>query len=266
MILTTISLMRVTIILAALSLLSLFYLSSCGLVLAQTDDSLVTEVSDPGSIEIGESLITPDSPLYFLKTLRENIEIVFSSSKQSKVIRQLEFAQRRLREVRGLVKNRKQDLIPSTLERYKLFIDQAQEIARGDESLQAKVAEELSRHLYVLQTVYDTVGNPRAKQAIRAALIRAEEQNSQIVSRLETARQQSLIKKIAARQAFACKFLIREATSSALNDTEREYLKEKVNLCRSDARGMFKDELQDLRRHRALPAGRQASPSAIISP
>ena len=257
--------MRFNILFVALVLTLSFYLSSCNFVLAQTpiqsgqittEDELITSVTDPGAVEMGESLISPNSPLYFLKTIREGIEIAMSSSAEAKVNRQLEFAQRRLREIKSLVKGKNQDLIPPTIERYNLFIEKAFEAGRADSELQIKVGEALARHLDVLQRVYDQVGNPRAKQAVRAALIKSSQHNRELVEKLEVVPQQRLIKKIASRQAFACKFLIRESTSSGLNDTEKEQVREKVAECRQESGTYLKDELSD--QHR-----RSASPSSI---
>lgn len=243
--------MHVSFILAALTLSVTIFFSACDLTFAQnnaTSSSEATTLSDPGAVEIGESLIAPDSPLYFLKTIRERIEVLLSPTTESKVNRELEFAQRRLREVRALVKNKKQDLIPVTLEKYKLHLSQIDQLSKENQGLQARAGEAVARHLDVLQRVYDAVGNPAAKQAILASLERAEEHNRKLIDRLDVALQQKLIKNIAARQHLACQFLIRESTSSGLNDTERAVLQERIAKCKELERGPLKDQLEDLRR------------------
>lgn len=253
--------MRITIVLAILTL-SFALLGSCNMVLADVKDTtasadlLIKTAEKPGSVDLGESLIHPGSPLYFLKTLRERIEVFLDSSSEAKSMRQIEFAQRRLREVNTLVKIKRQDLIPVTLEAYKVHIKDAETFAKIDEDLSVRVGEAIARHLDVLQRAYDTVGNPTAKAAIRAAIERSEEQNSLLLQRLSTIPQQKLIKKVAERQASACNFLMREASSSGLNDTEKESLKDRVNKCREYIMKTLKDELQDLRQKRL------ATPSA----
>src|SRR3989344_5655222 len=68
--------------------------------------------------DIGQSKIHPAHPLYFLKTIRENLEMRLVSTHRVKLIRQMEFATRRLREVKSLIGNSHEDLIEPTLERY----------------------------------------------------------------------------------------------------------------------------------------------------
>lgn len=242
--------MRITIVLA---ILASFLSFGCNTALAQGSgqgEDLVSIVQDPGAINIGESLIHPASPLYFLKTIRERIEAALTTTQEAKVMREVEFALRRLRETNALVKVKKQDLMDSTLEKYKFHLSRAFSLARDSEDLQVKVGEATSQHLDVLQRVYNQVGNPRAKQAVRAALERAEEHNRLLLQKLSLVKQQQLIKAVALRQAFACKFLAREATASGLNDVEREVLHQKVKECREFVRQNLKDELLELKRKR----------------
>ena len=236
--------MRITIVLAVLVLTSSLFLSAgCNLILAQNSDDLVSSVTDPGAVDIGTSLINPDSPLYFLKTLREKIETILSGSDEIKLNRELEFAQRRLREVKSLVENKKQDPVVTVINKYNMHMDRVNKLAVSDSGLQASVAEAVARHLDVLQRVYDTVGNPQAKNAILAAIERSEEHNRDLLGKLEIVTQQKLIKKIASRQAFACKFLAREASTSGLSENDREDLAQRVKLCKESARTNLRDEL-----------------------
>ena len=209
-------------------------------------------LDESGAIDIGESLIHPASPLYFLKAIREKIEMYIASSNEEKAITEIEFAQRRLRETNALVKIKKQDLIPQVLERYKLHIKEAGNFASRNDELTIRVGEAVARHLDVLQRVYDAVGNPRAKAAVRAALERAEEHNRMLVRKLELIPQQELIRKVALRQALACKFMMREASSSALNDTERAFLSDKVKMCKEGIRENLQDELNEIRQKRMM--------------
>ncbi|MBI4036602.1 hypothetical protein HY386_01865 [Candidatus Daviesbacteria bacterium] len=242
--------MRVTWILAILALSAIF-LSGCNTVFAasnaQEDLTSGLTLDEAGAVEIGESLIYPSSPLYFLKGIRERIELMLSSNNKAKAQRELEFAQRRLREVRALIKHQRQDLIDSTLERYKASLNEARSLSAPDSSLQLPVGEAISRHLDVLQRVHDQVGNPRAKQAIRAALERGMEHLQTMQKRLDLVQQQELIRKTALRQALACNLLAREASNSGLTDTDRVYLTQKVKDCQQNIRENLKDELMELR-------------------
>ncbi len=213
--------MRVTIVLAVLTF-SFVLLGSCGNVLA---------VNDIGAVYIGESSIHPASPFYFLKAIREKIELALAGSNKVKAQRQLEFSQRRLREVNALVKNKRQDLIDSTLERYKAALSETENLVSQDEDLKIKVGEAVARHLDVLQRIYDQVGNPRAKQAIRAAIERDEKYN----------------------RPMACRFLAKEATASGLTETEKVFLGQKVQSCQKNLQENFKDELMELRQMKKTP-------------
>lgn len=209
--------MRSTWILAILTL-SFIFLSGCSLALAQDNDV--------GAVDIGESSISPDSTLYFLKAIREKIELALAGSSEIKAQRQLEFATRRLREVNALVKNKRQDLIDSTLERYKSALSETENLVSQNNDLKIKVGEAVARHLDVLQRVYDQVGNPRAKQAIRAAILRAEEHNRLLLQKLDISSQK--------RQSLACRFLAKEASGSGLTDTEKVYLGQKAKDCQKN--------------------------------
>lgn len=244
--------MRITFCLAILTL-SFALLGSCNVALAEVKDSttsaenLIKTVENPGAIDLGQSLIHPASPLYFLKAIRERIEMFLDSSREAKSMRQVEFAQRRLREVASLVRVKRQDLIPPALEQYKLHLKSADQAAGVDEELKVRIGEAISRHLDTLQRVYDMVGNPSAKAAIRSAIERGGEQNAAVLQDLGIESQQKLIRKVAGRQAFACKFLLREATSSGLNDSEKESLRQRVRNCTQDVLLNLKDELEELR-------------------
>lgn len=249
--------MRITFCLAVLALSFTLFATHCDFAFAQTStgsadinlEGLGT-LDEAGAVDIGESLIAPNSPLYFLKALREKIEVSFASNAQTKAIIQLEFAQRRLREVRTLVKIKNQDLIPPTLERYKLSLAEALGMTSQDEELKVKLGEAIARHLDVLQRVYDAIGNPAAKRAVLSAIERAEAHNRTLLKTLSLAPQQKLIRKIALRQALACKFIARESTSSGLNAVERSELSERVKQCSQDVNEKLKDELQEIREKR----------------
>lgn len=238
--------MRATWVVAILTF-SFALFAPCSTTFAQGDLTEGLTLNDAGAVDIGESLIHPASPLYFLKALREKIEFTLAGSTDAKAQRQLEFSQRRLREVNALIKKNRQDLVDSTLERYKFHLSEAQNLSNNSEGLTAKVGEATARHLDVLQRVYDQVGNPRAKQAIRAAIERNEEHIRKLLQKLSLVEQQKLIRQTAKRQAMACIFLEREASGSGLNDTERQYLGQKVKDCRQNIKDNLKDELLELR-------------------
>ena len=83
--------------------------------------SMSAEILPTGN-DIGISKITPASFFYFLKTIRENLEMKMALTPHVKQIRLLEFATRRLREAKSLI-GIKEDLISPTLERYWFHIN-----------------------------------------------------------------------------------------------------------------------------------------------
>ena len=207
---------------------------------------LINSLEASHSANFGESLIYPASPLYFLKAMREKIEVFLDGSQKTKAMRQVEFAQRRLREVASLIKHNRQDLIPPTLEQYKLHLQNVGNLTSRDEDLQLSAGETVSSHLDVLEGFYGSTGEERAKQAIRAAIVGAQDFNSSLLKDLSLPKQQKLIDKIAKPQALACQFLMREASSEALNDTERVDLGQKVTKCTEDVRMNLKDKLEEI--------------------
>jgi len=269
--------MRITIVLAALVLTATIYASHCNFVFAESDSVFAQATSsadvnlndldsldETGAIEVGESLIHPASPLYFLKAIREKIEMAISTTRQSRAILEVEFAQRRLRETRALIKIKRNDLIPPTLEKYKIHVQNVRDLGSFDEELAVTVGEAIARHLDVLQRVYDQVGEPRAKAAIRAAIEKAEEHNMNLLEKLTLVNQQMLIRKIAMRQALACKFFEREASSSALNDTERAFMKDRVNKCKTNIRENLNDELMDIKNKKMMKMEyRETTPTSV---
>lgn len=163
---------------------------------------------------VGYSKIHPASPLYFLKTIRENLELKLAFTPRVKILRQLEFATRRLREVRTLI-SINQDLIPPTLERYISHLNTLPDSEQKYQDVATKVKESLVIHLEVLQKTYLQVSSLRAKMAIRSAM-------NKIIQRADL----SVFAKLP-----VCTFFAKEASSSALNQTEQFVLKNRFESC-----------------------------------
>ncbi len=191
---------------------------------------------DPGKLEVGDALISPASSLYFLKALRERIEMMFSNDNEVKAHRQLEFSVRRLREVKSLIEENRQDLIEETLERYKDEIKQLSSLSFRDDKLKETLGASVARHLYVLQTLYLQVNEKGAKRAVRATIQELMDFNKKLLSEMEDKTlKNALMEKTALRQAAACQFLAGEVTSADLNEPEKQILKEYVDMCQKDS-------------------------------
>lgn len=167
--------------------------------------------------DIGYSRISPASSFYSLKVVREYIELKLALTSRVKMLREMEFAIRRLREVSTLVKIN-QDLIQPTLESYYASLKTLPESNLDNTEIAAMIRNNLVIHLQVLRHIYDLVSNLKAKMAIRTAMNR-------IIQRQDV-------------PSFAkmpvCNFFIKEASSSALNQTEQVVLLERANKCFND--------------------------------
>lgn len=166
--------------------------------------------------EIGQSRIHPAHPLYFLKTIRENLELKFAGTPRTILLRKLEFATRRLREVKSLIAVGNFELIIPTLGKYSSIIGSLPDRGIEDQKLVSIIETNLSNHLEVLQLIYSQTEDKKAKMSIRAAINR-------ITLRSDLT---------PATRFLGCEFLSKEASSSALNDVEKEIILQRARKCR----------------------------------
>lgn len=142
-----------------------------GVAFAQTDAS--DDLPDPG--------ILPDHPLYFVKSIGENIGGIFSFGQTAKIDRGIKMSEKRLAEARALADKGESDLASSTLERYQKELEKVQqrldrarsnegeEVDEGLQNAIERVAEATLKHQSVLADVYERVPE-QAKPAISRAI------------------------------------------------------------------------------------------------
>lgn len=206
-----------------LAVVTFFVFSSGNVALAAADVAMD---------QIGQSRIHPASPLYFLKSVREIFELKFAGTTQTRGLRYLEFSTRRIKEVKTLVGLNRPDLIPSTLEKYWSSLEKLLGLINfKDEVLASQVLGQIRQQISTLETVYPQIENPRAKMAIRAAIYRISRWNTQLLERLEPKDKIRLSPEITKNQIPICDFLSKEASSSALNDTEKAVLTRRAQSC-----------------------------------
>lgn len=195
--------MRITIVPVALFLSAVIFLATCSTALAYEND-------------IGQSQIHPAHPLYFLKAVREVLEMHFAQTSNVELIRRLEFAQRRLREVKRLIPTDRQDLIEPTLDRYWVLVSSLP-LPKNLEivGFAKDISDTLVIHIKTLEKIYPQISHPRAKMAIRSVLNRLTDRPD--------------IPSYA--KAPICDFFAKEASSSALNQTEQVILTERGQKC-----------------------------------
>lgn len=164
--------------------------------------------------DIGFSKIHPASPFYFLKTIREDLELKFAQTTQPKRLKEAEIAFRRIREAKTLI-NIDQNLIPPTLERYLIYLNDLANESQGKSEISLKIKDDLSIHLKILQQMYAQVSNLRAKMTIRSVMSRiVNKANLSINAKLPV-----------------CNFFLKESSSSALNQTEQAVYKDRAQNC-----------------------------------
>lgn len=205
-------------------------------VSAKLDEVFKTLV-DPGALEVGDSLVSPSSPLFFLKALREKIELYFVPNHLVQSQRELEFAVRRLREVKTLIEENREDLIEVTLQKYRNHLDQVNKVGGGTAGLRVDLGSSAARHMYILQSLYYNTSNEAAKRAIRTSIGRILEYNWLLLEneKLPIAEYDQLVENVALRQIAGCQFLNEESNNTSINQSERAILKEYVQDCRTKA-------------------------------
>ncbi|MBU1000046.1 hypothetical protein KKE78_01440 [Patescibacteria group bacterium] len=184
---------------------------------------------------LGQSQITPASPFYFLKSVREILELKFAGTTQVAAVRELEFSTRRIREVKGLV-NTRQDLIESTLHQYLFHLQEF--IGRAnlkDPDFAIEVSKNITGQMSVLQSVYSNVSDKRAQMSIRATINSLSKWDQELIDRLNLAKEESAAKQVSVSKLSGCNFLAKEASSSALNEVERGVYLERAERCRESS-------------------------------
>ncbi|MCL4366225.1 DUF5667 domain-containing protein [Patescibacteria group bacterium] len=176
--------------------------------------------------------IDPASPLYFLKSVRELLELKFAKTNDVKADYELKFATNRIAEVKSLALSSRQDLIQPTLEHYWSSLGQL--IGRAnlkDESIAAKVTQAAIMQMDILQAVYSQVSDPSAIRSIRTTVYRLSEWDLNLSQRLSLLKNYDLAQRITASKLSGCSFLSKEASSSALNQVEKFVLINRSKAC-----------------------------------
>ncbi|MFC1663700.1 DUF5667 domain-containing protein [Patescibacteria group bacterium] len=127
-------------------------------------------------IELPDPGLTPDSPLYFLETIIEEIGTFFTFGDLKKAERHAALAAERLAEAQVIAGKGKPELTEKTLARYEMQLqnsmaraEKAQAKGENTEEVMAKVGQATSNHLEVLAEVYEKVPE-QAKPAIENAM------------------------------------------------------------------------------------------------
>lgn len=182
--------------------------------------------------DIAPSKVHPASPLYFLKSAKEILELKFAKESQEKGFKYLEFAERRIREVKSLINVNRADLIPSVLERYWSNLNKTLGLLNfKDQALSSQVIEKIKQHIVALETLQKQTENQKAKIAIRTVIYRLSGWQAKFLERLAPEIKAQLSLKIAENNSLICNFLSKEASTAALNQTEKAVLLARAQKC-----------------------------------
>jgi len=139
--------------------------------------------------------LTPDSPFYFLKTWREQIQLFFTFNVEQKAKQYLHLAEVRLAEYQKMIEKGKQEIAEKTLSKYEDQLNRA--LAKAEElkskgkdikDLSQKVEEATSKHLQVLQE-----NLAKVPEAAKKGIERAIEASSKVLDKaVETVGRKSI--------------------------------------------------------------------------
>lgn len=194
--------MRFTILPLTFLLTTIFFLSSCNSAFALEEN-------------VGIAKIDSSSPIFFLKTIKEEIELKFALTPRTKILRQLEYTTRRLRESKALVGSKNEDLIQASLERYGVSFNQVLTFRPRDEDLTLLINHVIGVHVKEFINMYERLNSAKAKRGIRAAI------NRLMVGSDVTG----------AARDLGCNFLLKEASSSALTQSEQVIFLKRGQAC-----------------------------------
>jgi len=120
--------------------------------------------------------LTPDSPFYFLKTWKEQIQLFFTFGLENKVKQYLHLADVRMAEYQKMLEKGKTEIAQKTLDKYEkqlnLALQKAEELkSAGQETtdLSQKIEDTIAKHVEVLQRNLEKAPEA-AKQGLQNAL------------------------------------------------------------------------------------------------
>ena len=179
-----------------------------------------------------QKILDQSNPFYFIKGFMESIELKLSKDNNQRIVRYWEFAEARMAEAKSLAGKNRADLIPPALEKYAKQLDKiAGLINVGDLNFKIMVVNGVGRNINTLISLQNNVTNPKAHVSIRAALSRLVDWNLQVLVQLNKETKVNLGSKIKENESALCNYLITEASSSALNTTEKFVITNRAQNC-----------------------------------
>jgi hypothetical protein len=129
---------------------------------------------------------TPDSALYRLDAAQEEGKLFLAQTAEAKTRLCLIFAREKLAELEAMVKAEKAEAAKIAAERYRLYVDRAQQLTTErtseKESLADSMANALLEHQYMLSVIYEEL--PIRTRAVVLQVIAAAQEKYQVVTKL----------------------------------------------------------------------------------
>lgn len=120
--------------------------------------------------------LLPDNPLYFLKRIKERIELFFAFTPEKRAEKLAEIATRRIAEAKMMVKKGKPEFVERLMARYQKHLEraiekteEAKKKGKEVEKVLEIITQATSQHQGVLSEVYEKVPE-EAKKAIEKAI------------------------------------------------------------------------------------------------
>jgi hypothetical protein len=129
---------------------------------------------------------TPDSALYRLDAAQEEGKLLLAQTAEARIRLCLTFAREKLAELEAMVKAEKAEAAKIAAERYRLYMDRAQQLTTENtsdkESLADLMANAFLEHQYILSVIYEEL--PASTRAVVPEVIASAQERYQIVTKL----------------------------------------------------------------------------------
>lgn len=142
--------------------------------------------------------LLPDSPFYFLKGIKEKIELFLAQASEAQAEKYAELATRRVAEAKLMIHKNKFQFVVKLLNEQQDYLQKAQEKikeaqreAKDVQAVAAIVARATNQHLGVLADVYEQVPEP-AQEAIQQAIESASQGQEKALEALSTEKKEEL--------------------------------------------------------------------------
>ncbi|MDD5430938.1 MAG: DUF5667 domain-containing protein [Candidatus Pacebacteria bacterium] len=115
------------------------------------------ETAATSTAELPSVSLTPDSPFYFVKSIRESIQTFFTFGAENKAKQYLHLSEVRLAEYEKMLEKGKAEIAQKTLDKYKKQLDRALEKSKelSEAEAMGKVSGEILKHREILEGVLE---------------------------------------------------------------------------------------------------------------